>query len=156
MVSVVASGTSRYAVLGVEPCASISEIRAAYLRRALELHPDKKGGDGKAFQKLVSAFEILSNACQRRAYDTARGTAATVGTMWTGRGGSVKAASETRKQQSRQTRAWQAGATFCGTSVGEKTSGLPAAGRQSWGDTCSSKERNLPPLHESLLHSRTE
>lgn len=49
-----------FETLGVSPLASLQEIRAAYLKRALELHPDK-GGSKAAFQKLVAAFEALSD-----------------------------------------------------------------------------------------------
>jgi curved DNA-binding protein CbpA len=156
MASVVASGTSPYAVLGVEPCASIAEIRAAYLRRALELHPDKKGGDGKAFQQLVSAFEILSNACQRHAYDAVRGTAARIGTMRSRQGWSVKEASAARKQQPREACAWLSGGTSCGASVGEKMSGLTAAGPRSCGKICGAKKRTLPLFYKNLPYSHTE
>ena len=47
---------SCYAVLGLQLDASIAEIRAAYKRRALEVHPDK-GGSSAEFQLVLAAFE---------------------------------------------------------------------------------------------------
>mmetsp|Transcript_129893 Transcript_129893/g.238888 ORF Transcript_129893/g.238888 Transcript_129893/m.238888 type:complete len:103 (-) Transcript_129893:519-827(-) len=64
-----------YATLGVDPLAGAPEIRAAYMRRALETHPDKPGGTKKEFQKLVEAFEVLADAARRRQYDTTRAKA---------------------------------------------------------------------------------
>lgn len=46
---------SCYAVLGLQLDA-IAEIRAAYKRRALEVHPDK-GGSSAEFQLVLAAFE---------------------------------------------------------------------------------------------------
>eukprot|EP00931_Biecheleriopsis_adriatica_P058705 TRINITY_DN3501_c0_g1_i7.p2 TRINITY_DN3501_c0_g1~~TRINITY_DN3501_c0_g1_i7.p2 ORF type:complete len:104 (-),score=19.76 TRINITY_DN3501_c0_g1_i7:231-542(-) len=54
-----------FATLGVETGASITEIRSAYLKKAIEVHPDKPGGDKAKFQKLVEAFEFLSDTVQR-------------------------------------------------------------------------------------------
>eukprot|EP00931_Biecheleriopsis_adriatica_P058699 TRINITY_DN3501_c0_g1_i1.p1 TRINITY_DN3501_c0_g1~~TRINITY_DN3501_c0_g1_i1.p1 ORF type:complete len:110 (-),score=20.06 TRINITY_DN3501_c0_g1_i1:213-542(-) len=54
-----------FATLGVEIGASITEIRSAYLKKAIEVHPDKPGGDKAKFQKLVEAFEFLSDTAQR-------------------------------------------------------------------------------------------
>jgi len=54
-----------FTVLGVETGASIAEIRSAYLKKAVEIHPDKPGGNKAKFQELVEAFEILSDAAQR-------------------------------------------------------------------------------------------
>lgn len=59
---------NHHEVLGVGLSASVAEIRAAYLQRALELHPDKPGGNKVEFQKLVAAFEILSDASKRVSY----------------------------------------------------------------------------------------
>lgn len=57
-----------YDLLGVKPEASHEEIRRAYRRLALKLHPDR-GGDSKAFQELAHAYEVLSNEERRAAYD---------------------------------------------------------------------------------------
>jgi hypothetical protein len=45
-------------ILGVERGASWEDIRAAFLKKARRLHPDK-GGDRKQFQELRSAYESL-------------------------------------------------------------------------------------------------
>ena len=53
--------------------ATDEEIRTAYRRRCLETHPDKqKNKDDTAFKEVQRAFEILSNADARRAYDSSK------------------------------------------------------------------------------------
>lgn len=60
---------SYYVILNVEPHATVAEIRAAYLKRALKVHPDKVGGNNADFQKLARAFEVLSAAARRFEHD---------------------------------------------------------------------------------------
>jgi DnaJ family protein A protein 2 len=59
---------SLYEILGVERGASEEEIRKAYRRMALKMHPDK-GGEEAEFQKLQQAYDILSDGEKRAAYD---------------------------------------------------------------------------------------
>ena len=61
-------------LLGVPPTATNREIKRAYRKKALELHPDKLGRevteeDEQAFIDVVKAYEVLSDADQRRRYD---------------------------------------------------------------------------------------
>mmetsp|Transcript_26049 Transcript_26049/g.82694 ORF Transcript_26049/g.82694 Transcript_26049/m.82694 type:complete len:827 (+) Transcript_26049:113-2593(+) len=58
-----------YDVLGVSRFATPVEIRHAYRHKALNLHPDKLQGQLGSFLSLAEAFEILSDATQRGAYD---------------------------------------------------------------------------------------
>jgi len=58
-----------YDVLGVSRFATPTEIRQAYRRKALALHPEKSFGQNSGFLSLAEAFEILSDAAQRGAYD---------------------------------------------------------------------------------------
>lgn len=60
-----------YLILQVKREASSDEIRAAYRRRALELHPDKSGKGGEAFIELQEAYSVLGNPAQREVYDRA-------------------------------------------------------------------------------------
>lgn len=60
---------SLYKVLGVPSTASATQLRAAYRKRALATHPDKKGGCKQGFQQVVSAFQVLSDVARRRSYD---------------------------------------------------------------------------------------
>ena len=60
-----------YEVLGVLPGASQEVIRAAYKRRALEVHPDR-GGSDEAFRKVQDAYEQLASPQQRAARDVDR------------------------------------------------------------------------------------
>lgn len=58
-----------YGVLGVGRGATDKDIRAAYRKLAVDLHPDKPGGNKDRFQKLNEAYGILSDPEKRRNYD---------------------------------------------------------------------------------------
>ncbi|TVU34514.1 hypothetical protein EJB05_16349 [Eragrostis curvula] len=70
---------SYYAVLGVKPGASATEIRAAYHRLAMRWHPDKIANgrvdpalaeEAKArFQQIHEAYQVLSDDKTRALYD---------------------------------------------------------------------------------------
>jgi hypothetical protein len=61
-----------YAVLGVAASASATEIKRAFRRRAIELHPDtnKSPHAAEMFLLLKEAYETLSNVSRRAVYDT--------------------------------------------------------------------------------------
>jgi hypothetical protein len=63
--------TDYYAVLGVGPTATKSEIRARYRTLARSHHPDA-GGSTQRMQQLNEAFEVLGNPLLKIKYDTAR------------------------------------------------------------------------------------
>ncbi len=46
---------SAWAVLGLEPGASLSDVKQAFRKRALETHPDQ-GGDAEAFRVVQAAY----------------------------------------------------------------------------------------------------
>lgn len=61
-----------YDLLGIDPQSSFDTLKKAYYRKAKTCHPDLYGNSpekNREFQLLVEAFNILSNAEQRRAYD---------------------------------------------------------------------------------------
>ncbi|MCO5556415.1 hypothetical protein L7F22_009964 [Adiantum nelumboides] len=63
---------SLYEVLGVERNATHEEIRKAYHKLALRLHPDKNPGDQTAkqkFQSLQNVITILGDPEKRKVYD---------------------------------------------------------------------------------------
>ncbi len=57
-----------YEVLGVSKSASQDEIKKAFRKKAVELHPDR-GGDEAKFKEANEAYEVLSNSEKRQAYD---------------------------------------------------------------------------------------
>lgn len=67
-----------YAVLGLAPGASATEIKRAYRRLSRRYHPGINPGDRAAaalFQRITEAYETLADADRRRRYDDAGSTA---------------------------------------------------------------------------------
>jgi molecular chaperone DnaJ len=63
-----------YEVLGVNKNASEAELKKAYRRLAMKYHPDRNAGDDakdteEKFKEAKEAYEILSDAQKRSAYD---------------------------------------------------------------------------------------
>ncbi|KAM5352142.1 hypothetical protein ACJ41O_004865 [Fusarium nematophilum] len=68
--------TCYYDLLGVERSATDDEIKRAYRRKALELHPDRNINDvetaTRRFAEIQAAYEILSDPQERAWYDSHR------------------------------------------------------------------------------------
>ncbi len=61
-----------YEVLGTSRTASADEIKKAYRRKAMELHPDRNPNDPEAaerFKEIGEAYEVLSDSDKRARYD---------------------------------------------------------------------------------------
>ncbi len=61
-----------YGILGIQKSASESEIKQAYRKLSKELHPDKHKGDKDKeakFKEVNEAYEVLSDAKKKQAYD---------------------------------------------------------------------------------------
>ncbi|KAL1210221.1 Chaperone protein dnaJ 49 [Cardamine amara subsp. amara] len=60
-----------YAILGLEKNCSVEEIRKAYRKLSLKVHPDKNKAPGseEAFKKVSKAFTCLSDGNSRSRYD---------------------------------------------------------------------------------------
>ncbi|TLD17724.1 uncharacterized protein PgNI_00432 [Pyricularia grisea] len=68
--------TCYYELMGIERTATEDEIRKAYKRKALELHPDRNFNDvenaTRKFAEVQTAYEILSDPQERAWYDSHR------------------------------------------------------------------------------------
>lgn len=68
----IGSTASYYKLLGVKEGSSQAEIKRAYLREAKKYHPDLNPSPDATlrFQELARAYDVLSNATKRAAYDS--------------------------------------------------------------------------------------
>lgn len=60
---------SHYNTLGIDKTATQDQIKKAYRKLSMTHHPDKNGGDDTKFKEINEAYETLSDANKRKAYD---------------------------------------------------------------------------------------
>jgi DnaJ-related protein SCJ1 len=58
-----------YKVLGLDKSCSDRDLKTAYRKLSKKYHPDKSTGDGQKFLDISEAYEVLSDATQRKIYD---------------------------------------------------------------------------------------
>lgn len=58
-----------YSILGISSDAQPPAIAKAYRRRCVLTHPDKTGGDRRAFDKVAEAYDVLSDETKKPIYD---------------------------------------------------------------------------------------
>lgn len=58
-----------YLILGVGSDATLEEIKSAFRRRAMELHPDHSGMESGPFLEIQEAYSVLTDPERRRGYD---------------------------------------------------------------------------------------
>ena len=63
-----------YSRLGVSSCATPELIKVAYRKKAIQYHPDKNPSKDAAtrFREVQEAYEVLSDAERRKAFDDYR------------------------------------------------------------------------------------
>jgi DnaJ-class molecular chaperone len=63
-----------YEILGVSPISTVDLIKAAYRKKAAQYHPDKNQSPDAPtrFREVQEAYEVLSDAARRKAYDEYR------------------------------------------------------------------------------------
>jgi DnaJ-class molecular chaperone len=79
-----------YAALGVAADAPLAEIKAAFRRKAGQLHPDRNPAPDAArrFREVQEAYDVLADDAARQAYDDNRRRGllddplATAGEIW--------------------------------------------------------------------------
>src|SRR5207245_215517 len=76
-----------YKVLGVPEEATDKDIRRAYRKLAKEHHPDSNPGHEDRFKEISAAYDVLSDAEKRTAYDEVRRLGPMAGGFGPGPGG---------------------------------------------------------------------
>ncbi len=71
-----------YRTLGLDAGASPGEVKEAYRRLALEMHPDRSDDDGRRFRKVNEAYNTIKDGCGAPARKERRERKAPARTQW--------------------------------------------------------------------------
>lgn len=66
--------TDHYTTLGLNSAAALADIKKAFRQKASQYHPDRNTASDAAarFRAVQEAFDVLSDAARRQAYDDNR------------------------------------------------------------------------------------
>lgn len=66
--------TDHYTTLGLNSAAALADIKKAFRQKAAQYHPDRNSASDAAarFRAVQEAFDVLSDADKRQAYDDNR------------------------------------------------------------------------------------
>jgi len=62
------ASANHYETLGIEPSATLDQVKAAVRRLVREAHPDT-GGDAERFRRVIAARDTLTDSRRRARYD---------------------------------------------------------------------------------------
>src|SRR4051812_11206722 len=80
-------GNDFYSLLGITPDASLDDVKRAYRRLAIELHPDRNPDDPETegrFKDITPAYQTLISPARRHRYDEERRRSTSRLALWKG------------------------------------------------------------------------
>ncbi|KAL4451255.1 hypothetical protein ABPG77_009327 [Micractinium sp. CCAP 211/92] len=137
-------GECLYAVLGVAQTANGEELKAAFRKRAKELHPDAapqtRDANGPAFVRLLAAYKVLSNPRARQLYDLSRDTGGPR-VLRAAAAAGVEGAADAAYEEAPVDLSWGLGSMFGGPARGHEGGALDHMRRELQGELHSAVRR---------------
>ncbi|KAL4420845.1 hypothetical protein ABPG75_010501 [Micractinium tetrahymenae] len=133
-----------YAVLGVAQTATEAELKAAFRKRAKELHPDAaphtQDANAPAFVRLLTAYKVLSNPRARQLYDLSR-DAGGPSVLRAAAAAGVEGAADAAYEEAPVDLSWGLGTLFGGPARGPEGGALDHMRRELQGELHSAVRR---------------